>query len=256
MRFLKISTIMVAALLAALAGVVEGQVNDGKCRVLILSGSNNHDWKTTTPELKRILEESGMFDVDVTDAPTEIQPDSLGKYKALISNWNTFGAPKPVTWPQPLKDAFTNFIQQGGGFVVMHAGSSVLYDWPDFQRLAGASWGKGTGHGPKHKFQVKVMDKEHPITAGMADFETTDELWHRISTNNVLHVLATAFSAKDKGGSGQDEPVAFTTQWGNGRCFNIVLGHDTGAMATSGFRELIVRGTEWAATGRVAGKAK
>ena len=220
-------------------------------RVLVLSGANNHDWHTTTPALKHILEDSGLFAVEITESPALIPPGDLGKYDVLVGNWNTFGAATPAHWPQPLMDAFTNFIRQGGGFVVVHAGGSVLYDWPEFQRLVGASWGAGTGHGPKHMFSVEIADTNHPITAGMAPFTTTDELWHRIATNNELHVLATGFSAVDKGGSGRNEPVAFVTQWGKGRCFNLVLGHDADAMNARGFRALLVRGAEWAATGKV-----
>jgi len=224
-------------------------------RVLILSGANNHDWRTTTPALKQTLEDSGLFSIGITESPALIPPSDLDKYDVLVGNWNTFGAATPGHWPQPLMDAFTNFIRRGGGLVVVHAGGSTLYDWPDFQRLVGATWGSATGHGPKHMFSVAIADTNHPVTAGMASFNITDELWHRMMTNNEVHVLATAFSAKDKGGSGLDEPVAFVTQWGKGRCFNLVLGDDADAMNAGGFRALLVRGTEWAATGKVTAQA-
>ena len=220
-------------------------------RALILSGANNHDWRTTTPALKQILEDSGFFTVEVTELPARLPANALSKYDVLVGNWNIFGAPTPVQWPRPLMDAFTNFIRRGGGFVVVHAGGSTLYDWPEFQRLVGASWGARTGHGPPHSFRVEIADTNHPVTAGMAPFTTTDELWHRIATNNDIHVLATAFSVPDKGGSGRNEPVAFVTQWDRGRCFNLVLGHDADAMKADGFCTLLVRGTEWAATGKV-----
>lgn len=35
--------------------------------VLILSGRNNHDWKKTTPKLKHIYEQSGLFEVGISD---------------------------------------------------------------------------------------------------------------------------------------------------------------------------------------------
>src|SRR5262245_47669115 len=39
-------------------------------RALIIDGQNNHDWKTTTPLLKKALESSGRFKtVDVATAP-------------------------------------------------------------------------------------------------------------------------------------------------------------------------------------------
>jgi uncharacterized protein len=32
---------------------------------LIIDGHNNHDYKATTPHLKKVLEETGLFTVDV-----------------------------------------------------------------------------------------------------------------------------------------------------------------------------------------------
>ena len=127
----------------------------------------------------------------------------------------------------------------------------MFRDWPEFQKLIGGTWGDGTGHGPIHAFQVKFTDP-HPITKGLKPFTTTDELWHRMEVQPGKTILATAFSAKDRGGSGQDEPVAMTIEFGRGRCFNLVLGHNAQAMENAGFQALLVRGVQWAATGMVA----
>jgi len=63
--------------------------------------------------------------------------------------------------------------------------------------------------------------------------------------------LCKAFSATDKRGTGAFEPVVLYTQFGKGRGFNLVLGHDAAAMRNAGWRTLMLRGTEWAATGKV-----
>jgi hypothetical protein len=39
--------------------------------------------------------------------------------------------------------------------------------------------------------------------------------------------------------------------FGKGRCFALLLGHDARTMQNAGFQALLVRGTEWAATGKV-----
>jgi uncharacterized protein len=41
----------------------------GKIRVLIIDGQNNHDWRATTPFMKKALEDSGRFTVDVSTSP-------------------------------------------------------------------------------------------------------------------------------------------------------------------------------------------
>ena len=70
-----------------------------------------------------------------------------------------------------------------------------------------------------------------------------------------MHILATAYSAKDKGGTGTNEPMAWVIPYGKGRVFTTVLGHvmagDTGAIQCVGFQTLVARGAEWAATGKV-----
>ena len=40
-------------------------------------------------------------------------------------------------------------------------------------------------------------------------------------------------------------------QFGQGRSFTLLLGHGVDEMKNPGFAALLVRGTEWAATGRV-----
>ena len=121
--------------------------------------------------------------------------------------------------------------------------------------MVGATWGKNTGHGSIHQFEVTVTDKEHPVTKGMKDFQITDELWHRMETLQPTasqKILCKAYSDKDKGGSGQMEKVAMCSKFGRGRCFYNILGHDVRAMKSAGWKQLMLRGTEWAATGKVA----
>ena len=38
-------------------------------RVLLIDGQNNHDWKSSSPWIKKVLEESGLFSVDVATTP-------------------------------------------------------------------------------------------------------------------------------------------------------------------------------------------
>ncbi len=221
-------------------------------RVLIFSGQNNHDWRATTPRLKSILESNGRFAVEVTEHPEQCEAATLQKYDVLLSNWNMFGSPTVTNWPPAMRAAFLDFVRRGKGFVSVHAGSSSFYDWPEYQQLAGGSWKPGqTGHGPPHEFTVKLADANHPVTRGLTNFVTTDELWHRTALQSNVEILATAYSAPEWQGTGKDEPVAFTTQFGQGRGFNLLLGHDTKGMDSAGFQQLLCRGVEWAATGKV-----
>jgi HEAT repeat protein/type 1 glutamine amidotransferase len=210
-------------------------------RVLILSGENNHDWRETTPKLKSILTASGRFAVDVTEHSERCDAQTFSRYDALLSNWNAFGNPGATNWPDATRAALLDFVRNGKGFVVVHAGGSSFYDWPEYQQLSGAWWKMGqTSHGTPHEFTVKPLG-DHPITRGMKPFKTTDELWMQPGVGSLSRALAI----------GDDQPLAFALEFGSGRGFTLLLGHSAAFMDTPGFQSLLLRGAEWAVTGKV-----
>jgi type 1 glutamine amidotransferase len=112
-------------------------------------------------------------------------------------------------------------------------------------------------HGPAQTFQIVVREPNHPITQGLppAFMQCEDELygWLRGPGKN-LTVLATAFAPKDKGGSGEHEPVLFTVTYGKGRVFFQALGHTAQQLKSVAFIATFQRGAEWAASGKVTQK--
>jgi type 1 glutamine amidotransferase len=97
---------------------------------------------------------------------------------------------------------------------------------------------------------VKYADREHPVTRGLGEgFTISDELYRNFTFEPGNHVLATAFDDPKQQGTGRDEPLLWTRQYGSGRVFQTALGHDLAAMSEPGFVATFVRGSEWAATG-------
>ena len=239
-------------------------------KALIVDGQNNHGiWPKTTQMMKRYLEESGKFSVDVaTTAKSGTDPDfqpSFDEYDVVISNYN--GA----AWPDKTKEAFVDYISKGGGFVVIHAANNAFGDWKEYNEIIGlGGWGgrneksgpyvyfnddgklirdesagKGGHHGPQHPFAIIVRDPEHPITSGMPQMwmHERDELYDFLrGPANNMNVLATAFAAKDKGGSGRHEPMILTLEYGKGRVFHTPMGHADYSQACVGFITTFLRG--------------
>jgi type 1 glutamine amidotransferase len=223
-----------------------------RIRVLLLSGSNNHDWRTTTPKLKSILEASGRFTVDVTEHPETLTAKVLEPYDVIFSNWNLYGL-KNVDWPEATRAAYLDFVRAGKGHVVVHAGACSFYNWPEYHDLTLAHWELNhTSHGPYHEFEVRAEPVGHPITAGLGTIRTKDELWNRAGLAPRAKAIASSFSSKETGGTDRWEPSALVAPFGNGRSFTLLLGHDAAGMDHDVFRVLITRGTEWAATGKVS----
>jgi hypothetical protein len=202
-------------------------------RLLLLTGANNHDWRATTPVLKAILEHGALFAVDVETNVAAMQPAAFRGYDAVLSNFNTFGLKPPgAVWNPEMRRAFVAFIRAGHGLVVVHAGSAVFYDWPEFQQIAGVTWGQATHHGKLHTNEVAIVTSDHPITAGLRAFETFDEFWQNAPVAPGAQVLATVTPRPEFGGSGRPEPMALATEFGAGRGFTLLLGHNPQAMAS------------------------
>lgn len=240
-------------------------------RALILSGQNNHDWKTTTPYLKKLLAGSGRFDVRVQEEPAGMTAATLANYDVLVVDYQ---GPR---WGEVTEKAVVDFVRSGKGLVLVHgtlyafSGFDILGPhhvqtgrtepvWKDFTEMAGATWAGAPPknyHAPRHMFDVKFTNPEHPIARGMGPkFATTDELYHSIRLGPNTQVLATAYDDPANGGTGKQEPLLWTLQYGKGRVFSTALGHEVPGMQEPGFAITFVRGAEWAATGDVTLAAK
>ena len=267
----------IALCLAALMAATAAHAAD-KTKALIVDGQNNHDWKTTTPLLKKMLEKTGLFEVEVATAPPHgkdmaaFEP-KFSDYKVVVSNYNG------DEWSEKTKKAFADYVQDGGGLVIVHAADNAFPQWAQYNEMIGlGGWGgrneksgpyvrvkeskvvfdtrKGPGgsHGKQHPFVVDTFDTESPIMQGLPRkwLHAQDELYDRLrGPAKHLHLLATAYSDAKTGGSGEAEPILFTTTYGKGRVFHTTLGHDAKGMNCVGFIVTTQRGTEWAATGKV-----
>ena len=249
---------------------------DATLKALIVDGQNNHNWKETTPRIKKALEESGLFAVDVATAPSGdtagFQP-TFSDYNVIVSNYN--GMP----WPKETQTALVEYVKNGGGFVSVHAADNSFPEWKEYNEMIGVGgWGgrneksgpyvrfrdgqivrdtqsgSGGGHGQYHAFVVDSRNSDHPVTAGLPAhwMHAADELYDRLrGPAENLTVLATAFADPSKGGSGQHEPMLMTIAYGKGRVFHTTLGHDVNSMKCVGFIVTLQRGAEWSATGKV-----
>jgi len=278
---------IVPTALAALMLMVGAASAAPTLKALIIDGRNNHNWKETTPQLKLLLEETGLFSVDVATAPAKGPLDgfkpAFSKYDVLVCNYAELKGkknPNPPEWPDSTKTAFADFVKNGGGVVIFHAADNAFPDWPEYNEIiAVGGWGqrsekagpmirwrdgkmvlvdepgKAGSHGPKKPFQVVTRNTQHPITKGLPGkwMHTADELYSTLRgpAKNVT-LLATAYADPANKGTGEHEPVLFTINYGKGRSFHTVLGHSVEqGMDCVGFISTFQRGTEWAATGKV-----
>ncbi len=181
------------------------------------------------------------------------------------------------------KKSFEEFVNSGGGVVVIHAADNSFSGWKEFNEIIGlGGWGKrneksgpyvywkdgkafydysvgkGGGHGKQREYTVNCKAPKHPIMKGipLVWMHAQDELYDRLrGPAKNLDILATSQSDKATNGSGREEPVLFTIKYGKGRIFHSVLGlvgkKRVTAIQCAGFVYTFQRGAEWAATGKV-----
>lgn len=200
-RFIRFAPVGSFALLLALS-IASFAAESAKIKVLIIDGQNNHAWATTTPLLKRILEDTGRFTVDVsTTPPAKPAAPKLAKgataeqkasyeaalktfagtdadYKAkaatLWAAWRpTFSNYAVIVsnyngegWPDSVRSAFVDYVKNGGGFVSYHAANNAFPDWPEYNAMIGiGGWGGRTEKsGPYMRLRNGAWTKD--LTAG------------------------------------------------------------------------------------------
>ncbi len=222
-----------------------------KLQVLVLTGRNNHDWKKTTPILERMYRQSGRFDVALTTQPDTLVYEDFIKFEVVVSNYAAW-PDHDYRWPETTEAGLMRFIEEGGGFVLFHAASATFYDWGEYQEMIGSTWGDSTRHGRVAPHKIEIIDRAHPVTEGMRDFWITDELWVQSATRAGINIIASSVSDPANKGRGMPEPVVIWNTKGKGRIFHNILGHNERAVRNTGWQTLMLRGTEWAATGKVS----
>jgi uncharacterized protein len=237
-----------------------------KIQALIITGRQvGHEWKPVEPVLRKILEDSGRFEVRVTEEFRGAGPETLAPYDVVILNYCD-GRDAGLRWGERADNALLEYVRGGKGLVMFHYSVAAFNGWAEYEKLAGGVWRTGNGHhSARHDFTVQVKDREHPITAGLnASYpHPNDELyanlkWQPVGTYRVLatawddHSLYTnARDTQPRPGPGRDEPILWTLDYGKGRVFADMLGHDPDAMKSEIFTLALTRGAEWAATGAV-----
>lgn len=256
-------------------------------KTLLITGQNNHNWQVSHVALKQILENSGRFEVDLAVSPGQGKDMSgfvldFTPYQLVVLDYNG------DAWPEETNKRFLEYAQSGGGIVVYHAADNAFSGWAEFNKICAlggwegrneksgpyvywqddklikdSSAGVGGSHGQQHEYVLNGRNKVHPIVKGLPNKwrHTKDELYDRMrGPGNIKDILFTAYSDKETGGSGREEPLIFTVDYGNARIFHTMLGHagetveDNPSMQCAGFQVLLLRGAEWAATGKVTQK--
>ena len=149
------------------------------------------------------------------------------------------------------KAKFLSLFDKGVGLVATHHCLVSYQAWPEFERVIGGTYpepqdkrGKVTPElGWEHDIdlEVKVVSKEHPITAGVKDFPINDEIYwgFRLGADSIPLITTT----HPKSG----KPLAWYRTEKQSRVVYLQLGHGPSAFENPNYRKLLAQSIRWAA---------
>lgn len=191
-RFVKVLFLLA---LLSVSTLSQAQKGTSLLRALIIDGQNNHvQWPKITFMMKRYLEETGKFSVDVKRTyytwqgdeflssyaipglpPTKALPKArmdssfhpnFSAYDVVICNFGWNAAP----WSDATQADFEQFIKAGGGLVIVHAASNSFPQWPAYNQMIGlGGWGDRTEKDGPYVYydeQGKLVRDTQPGRAG------------------------------------------------------------------------------------------
>ena len=238
---------LMLVVLAILVAAGNAEAASDKVKVLIVTGFDvgSHKWEESTKLVHAILEKTGRFEATISEDKEVFAATSLSDYQAVVLSYGFWKEADPSEKAQA---GLLDYVKNGGNVVALHFACSSFQDWNEYGVLLGRVWKEGIGgHGPYGEFEVNIKAPQHPITKGLEDFKTEDELYAKLNGDAKIEVLASAYSDW----SGKVEPIVFVKKYGKGRVVQNVLGHGLDSKQNESYQRLLCRGVEWAATGEV-----
>lgn len=217
------------------------QASDAQIRLLVVTGGHDYDTGFYSlflgyPDIK--------WDHKIHYGGSEgYVRDMAGKYDVVVLYDMLNGKPEV----RDTRNLF-EFVRAGGGVVALHHVLAAFASRKDFHDLIGGEYlWEATGNlaASTYRFDVDmhvhVADRQHPVTAGITDFDIHDEAYGGLWVAPNAHVLLTT----DHPAS--NKAIAWVTPNEHARTVTIQLGHGEEAFANQSYRKLVVQAIRWAA---------
>ena len=115
----------------------------------------------------------------------------------------------------------------------------------EYQFMVGGQWVAHPGN--IIDYRVNVTDQQHPITAGISDFDMRSEQYYMHTDPGNTVLATTTFGGEHaRWIDGTVMPVVWTRTYGAGKIFYSSLGHVIGDFDVPEAREIVRRGLLWA----------
>jgi type 1 glutamine amidotransferase len=190
--------------------------------------------------LQKLGQANNMLVDTTSESATFLQPD-LDTYNAIV-----FMSTTGDVFNDDEQAAFKKYINNGGGFVGIHAATDTEYGWPWYNHLVG---GYFKSHPKQQEAVLNVLDGNHKSTKHLpAQWKRFDEWYNFKDMQPGLHILMTIDEKSYEGGEmGASHPMAWYHKFDGGKAFYTELGHTNESYADPLFLIHILGGIQYAA---------
>ncbi|MHB8903347.1 MAG: ThuA domain-containing protein [Thermoguttaceae bacterium] len=244
-----ITFVALLGLMTALLAAADG-AESGKLRILLTTGGHAFE----VEPFYQMFDAMKGIETTKAEMPKDaglLRPGLEKDFYCIVM----YDMCKPAISPEQ-QQAFVKLLTETGiGLVSMHHNLGANATWDEFRKIIGGrfilsdseidgvAW-KKTRWEHDHHLKVTVVDKEHPITRGVGDFEIDDEAYGKFWVDPEAHILLKTDHAWN------NPELAWTKTYGKSRVFHLMLGHDGKAYANPSFQRVLEQGIRWAAAGQ------
>lgn len=213
-------------------------------RALVVRGGwEGHQPEAATDLFLPYLSGQG-FTVTIADSPAAYEDAVLMAATDLVVQCFTMG---DITREQSA--GLTSAVAAGTGLAGWHGGIvDAFRSEPDYLHLTGGQFACHPEIGGETfvPHRIEITGDDHPITAGIADFDlVTEQYW--VLTDPYSTVLATTTHvAQGPWNRPVTVPAVWVREWGRGRVFVATPGHDLDTLQNGSVRTIVERGMAWA----------
>jgi len=209
--------------------------------VTVTHGFRHESIETAEATIAEIAQRTGWIAVTYARDDDDLQrlftPAALAQTD-LVLFLNTTGE-----LPLPDRDAFLQWIEDGGAFIGAHSASDTFHDYPPYLEMLG---GEFDFHGPEENAAVFVEGAAHPATRSfLSPFVVFDEIYRfrRYDPSRVQLLLS--LHADPESGEPALLPLSWTRTQGRGRVFYTALGHRSEVWQSEWFRQHLMGAISW-----------
>lgn len=215
-----------------------------KTNILLFNKTNGYIHKSIPAGTKAIvgLSEEYNYDVTVSDDSLIFRSSKLADFDVIV-----FMSTSGNIFDDEGKQAFKEYISNGGGFVGIHGASTTEYEWDWFGKMIGNHF---DDHPKIQPAKINVINSNAPSTKHLPKvWEWTDEWYNwRYEFDENIEVLLTVDESTYEGGKhGGFHPISWRQEYEGGRSWYTAIGHDDESYKDDNLLKHIAGGINWAA---------